>query len=380
MENQEKFKQIDSLISTGNQLIEEPSSNFQPVLDNWIQETKKILPQKFCFRFQVIDFIESVSDYGNMNTHFIIDTQNIRKGISLLKDTRVVLEDFSSDKNTMFAQRLVRVREEDSEFELKLAERICGDNNCYPYRTSSSLTKFFKDLGYPYVHDGSTRKYWVQSKLLLMDCRELITVIQNGLFNKRAFQNGRTGVIELSEKNSEESMNIAIEEFRNFIKDEAIIHTPIDLNILFDSSANMDYFFQEQYQTNDQQLNELIKDSKNFFRSNNGLQTAVEKLWDAFERIKTLKNVKKNDGTKQIVNMMVEDIAPELIESEFQELTTIGNQYAIRHHEVNKVKIFSQRELSYLYFRLLALVNFALEALQNEQVNNLEDLNEEIPF
>jgi hypothetical protein len=213
-----------------------------------------------------------------------------------------------------------------------------------------------------------------------MDSRELITVIQNGLFNKRAFQNGRTGAIELSEINTEERMNIAIEEFRKFIKDGAIIHTPIDLNILFDSSATMDYFFQELYQTDDQELNELIKESKNFFRSNNGLQTAVEKLWDAFERIKTVKNVKKNDGTKQIVNMMVEDIAPELIESEFQELTTIGNQYAIRHHEVNKVKINSQRELSYLYFRLLALVNLSLEALRNEQENELEDLNEEIPF
>ena len=49
----------------------------------------------------------------------------------------------------------------------KLAEMICGNDNFghFPYRTSSQLTKFFIDLDFDYVHDGSTRATWVQSVL-----------------------------------------------------------------------------------------------------------------------------------------------------------------------------------------------------------------------
>ena len=50
----------------------------------------------------------------------------------------------------------------------RLAELVCGasggsgfswDN--FPYRSSTYLTEFFRDCGLDFVHDGSTRKYWV---------------------------------------------------------------------------------------------------------------------------------------------------------------------------------------------------------------------------
>lgn len=34
-----------------------------------------------------------------------------------------------------------------------------------PYRSSSFLTQFFQEIGLPYSHDGSTRKWWVASVL-----------------------------------------------------------------------------------------------------------------------------------------------------------------------------------------------------------------------
>jgi hypothetical protein len=44
----------------------------------------------------------------------------------------------------------------------KIAKMICGDGERYPeYRTSTYLTKFFRDIGIEKVHDGSTRKWWV---------------------------------------------------------------------------------------------------------------------------------------------------------------------------------------------------------------------------
>lgn len=50
---------------------------------------------------------------------------------------------------------------------VKLAEMICGDEpfNFFPYRSSSYLTRFFVDLDFDYVHDGSTRRHWVNDVL-----------------------------------------------------------------------------------------------------------------------------------------------------------------------------------------------------------------------
>ncbi len=46
---------------------------------------------------------------------------------------------------------------------MKFAEMICGDDpfRSFPYRSSSYLTRFFVDLDLDYVHDGSTRRVWV---------------------------------------------------------------------------------------------------------------------------------------------------------------------------------------------------------------------------
>mgnify|MGYP000642757991 CR=1 FL=1 len=50
---------------------------------------------------------------------------------------------------------------------MKLAEMICGDEpfNFFPYRSSSYLTRFFVDLDLDHVHDGSTRRLWVNDAL-----------------------------------------------------------------------------------------------------------------------------------------------------------------------------------------------------------------------
>ena len=51
----------------------------------------------------------------------------------------------------------------------QIADMICGnfegDTSVFPYRSSSYLTGFFADAETDYVHDGSTRKWWVAGKL-----------------------------------------------------------------------------------------------------------------------------------------------------------------------------------------------------------------------
>jgi hypothetical protein len=48
-----------------------------------------------------------------------------------------------------------------------LAEMICGDPpyDNFPYRSSSYLTRFFRGVDLDYVHDGSTRRWWVSNVL-----------------------------------------------------------------------------------------------------------------------------------------------------------------------------------------------------------------------
>lgn len=49
----------------------------------------------------------------------------------------------------------------------ELSEMICGQDygKNFIYRSSSKLSDFFSNCNLPYVHDGSTRVYWVRDKL-----------------------------------------------------------------------------------------------------------------------------------------------------------------------------------------------------------------------
>ena len=74
---------------------------------------------------------------------------------------------------------------------VKIAEMICGDSpfHYFPYRSSSYLTKFFINLDMDYVHDGSTRRHWVNDVLKElnekqqladnMPSKEIVVVIEN---------------------------------------------------------------------------------------------------------------------------------------------------------------------------------------------------------
>jgi hypothetical protein len=62
----------------------------------------------------------------------------------------------------------------------KIAEFICGNGEQYPvYRSSSQLTAFFERAGLPqFVHDGSTRQWWVLECLKRCSREELAQVLK----------------------------------------------------------------------------------------------------------------------------------------------------------------------------------------------------------
>lgn len=114
-------------------------------------------------------------------------------------------------------------------------------------------------------------------------------------------------------------------------------------------------------------LKELLQDASRYYDENN-LQIAVEKMWDAFERLKTYYCSSIIDKKKS-VEKIVEDMGSsqqsymELFKKEFHELTTIGNDFRIRHHETTKIDIQDKRHLEYFYKRCLSLISTAIQYL-----------------
>ena len=94
---------------------------------------------------------------------------------------------------------------------------------------------------------------------------------------------------------------------------------------------------------------------------------AVEKIWDALERLKTYY---ADRDKKASVTQIVKDMSSgneeyiSLFNTEFKTLTDIGNHYRIRHHETDKIDITDIRYYDYFFNRCLSLLAAAIQYLK----------------
>ena len=98
-------------------------------------------------------------------------------------------------------------------------------------------------------------------------------------------------------------------------------------------------------------------------------QDAIEKLWDAFERIKTLETGDKKQSAETLLTASQAPDAPlfnEAIKSQSRALTELGNKLRILHSEIDKEPISSRRQAEYLFHRMLALLRYVL--LQTDRI------------
>ena len=114
-------------------------------------------------------------------------------------------------------------------------------------------------------------------------------------------------------------------------------------------------------------LKELIEEAQDYRKKDK--KVAVEKIWDALERLKTYyvtSGVDKKKSVKQVVDEISHNNSRyfELFDEEFMKLTTIGNKYRIRHHEMDKIEIIDENYYDYFYNRCLALIDLALKFLK----------------
>jgi hypothetical protein len=93
---------------------------------------------------------------------------------------------------------------------------------------------------------------------------------------------------------------------------------------------------------------------------------ALEKLWDAFERIKTLEpGDRKDKQVTVLLDTAAQGTGPrfrELLESEARALTEIGNEFRIRHSETTKEPVNSSDQIDFLFYRLLGFLSYILRA------------------
>lgn len=114
-------------------------------------------------------------------------------------------------------------------------------------------------------------------------------------------------------------------------------------------------------------LKELLNEADTFYRAGNK-QIAVEKIWDAFERLKTFYSPALDKASS--ANKIIDDMSSSepnyksMYETEFRALTNIGNGFRIRHHETTKVDITDNRQYDYFYKRCLALISVAILYLE----------------
>jgi hypothetical protein len=291
-----------------------------------------------------------------------VNNIGFKQAEALLRDCIFLLDFDPNSPEGLKLYKLLQARHNNPDFELDLALFICGEEeNHFPYRSSSYLTQFYKDLGYNYVHDGSTRKYWVRDTLLQMTIQEISHVIEKGLFNKRDFKRLGTKTNPDYEKDYRE----AIQEFKKFINESLSLNEGVDLNYLLDLNINTELLFEKSADTEDEELNKLIEEAKNRFFHPRDKQIAVEKLWDAFERLKTYFNANKKNSVSKLVKVTSRNFDEEIINQEFEKLTDIGNKFRIRHHETDKKKITEPKHLNYLFFRMLSLINLCLTSLKD---------------
>ena len=119
------------------------------------------------------------------------------------------------------------------------------------------------------------------------------------------------------------------------------------------------------FDTGDDALDDLLEAARNRFlnRSVNTRQESLEKLWDAWERLKTLEPGKKKASIKALLDKAsTEPTFRELIEKEARELTDIGNDFMIRHTETDTVPVNGSVQVDYFFHRMFSMIRLLLRA------------------
>jgi hypothetical protein len=121
---------------------------------------------------------------------------------------------------------------------------------------------------------------------------------------------------------------------------------------------------QAAFHTGDDALDQLLERARVRFLNRDPAirKESLETLWDAWERLKSLEGGDKRASTARILDRAAgEPRFRELLETEARLLTDIGNNFMIRHAEVNKTPIADEEHVDFLFHRLFAVIRLLLK-------------------
>lgn len=135
------------------------------------------------------------------------------------------------------------------------------------------------------------------------------------------------------------------------------------------------------YKTSDTELNQLIDEAfDNFSKLKvEDRRVAVDKIWDAFDRMKTYYQDK---NTKDSISTLIQEVSGgnsviiEILETEANMLRDIGNGkridktmtgLAIRHNETTKVRIDNNEYIDILFYRMASFMQLFLKHLEKSK-------------
>lgn len=119
------------------------------------------------------------------------------------------------------------------------------------------------------------------------------------------------------------------------------------------------------FRTGDMETDRLLESARREFTSPHiqKRKDGLEKLWDAFERLKTLEPGRdKREQADALLNKAATFRFREMLGQEVKSLTDIGNTFRIRHAETNQEILTSSEQVDYLFHRMFSFVRFVLKA------------------
>ena len=122
------------------------------------------------------------------------------------------------------------------------------------------------------------------------------------------------------------------------------------------------------FNTGDSELNSMLTTACNKYLDPHIdiRRESLEKLWDAWERIKTILPGKdKKSSMESLLEKASSEVHfKEVLNKEGLELTRIGNDFQIRHSETTKIPVKVSEHIDYLFHRLFSMINLLLKAVK----------------
>ena len=123
-----------------------------------------------------------------------------------------------------------------------------------------------------------------------------------------------------------------------------------------------------QPNSEDKELDDLIIEARKRYLSHkeDERRIGLEKLWDAFERLKTIEPLpdgksNKKASAEQLLSRITDEPLRKVIGDDMGALTDVGNQFRIRHHETDK-HVVPVDQYDYLFARMSNVIITLLRA------------------